>query len=197
MARFGRACARPSVYLAVMVLSRWPTLVIMFIALLGCDPDPATAALERCTNEQAEAHFEQAEMHCKEALALAPDSDVAKQAQAKLDAMAPHLEKANKKNAKGPASSSTSKTAPSAKSSSAPTASVWDGVCERYALQCPGEKRKMEKCERHCTAEGYKKRLEMCSFLFCGVQTKKCDNEEAGDATIIACIEKRPWTNAR
>jgi hypothetical protein len=67
--------------------------VVLLALVAGCESSPAAPAYERCVNAEAEAKFQQAAEACREAVRLDPSGDVGKRAQAKLDAMAPHLSK--------------------------------------------------------------------------------------------------------
>lgn len=72
-------------------------------------------------------------------------------------------------------------------------ASPWDGLCDAYVEMCPDKKGDLEACKEYCNAERYAEKEEMCTFMFCGRETKMCDNQEEGDTTVMACIDKTPW----
>jgi len=82
-----------------------------------------------------------------------------------------------------------------------PTAINWDGLCQRYADRCdamskksPASKEKeLLGCKAMCTSDKFMTAKELCTFTYCADKVGKCDNEEAGDTTIVACVKEMGW----
>ena len=71
----------------------------------------------------------------------------------------------------------------------AENASEW---CAAYSEQCPKDDHDVQACIAKCS-DSANMRSDDCWFRACAVDVRKCEDEEPGDATIIACGETRGW----
>ena len=67
-----------------------------------------------------------------------------------------------------------------------------DEWCVAYAEQCPEEGFDAAACTEKCSNPA-SMRSDDCWFRACGVEVGMCDNEEAGDETILRCGEQHGW----
>lgn len=66
--------------------------------------------------------------------------------------------------------------------------------CQRWAKQCPNdvdEDLSVAKCQQKCEVDG--DRGEKCAWVYCSVESGKCDNEEPHDKSIEACVKENGW----
>jgi hypothetical protein len=71
-------------------------------------------------------------------------------------------------------------------------------ICSRYEAMCPEDiliKRVSGDCDAVCEKQvsGEAAVEEACVFMACGVEVGKCDNEEYGDPSILACLKDNGW----
>lgn len=63
-------------------------------------------------------------------------------------------------------------------------------TCQRMLGMCDYSAEDVSRCEEACAVSEAE---EDCWFPLCSVETGKCDNEEEGDPSILACGERRGW----
>lgn len=66
---------------------------------------------------------------------------------------------------------------------------AWAKVCPKDAARVPDA---VATCKTNCE-QGQLMTTEDCSFPACSVETGKCDNDEKGDPSILACIVAHGW----
>ena len=64
--------------------------------------------------------------------------------------------------------------------------------CDDWVMQCPSHAGELAACKTNCE-QNQMLTSEDCSFAACSVETGKCDNEEMGDPSILACIQEHGW----
>lgn len=69
----------------------------------------------------------------------------------------------------------------------------WAKVCPKDAARSPDA---VATCKTNCE-QGQLMTTSDCSFPACSVETGKCDNDEKGDPTILACIVAHGWAKGR
>jgi len=62
--------------------------------------------------------------------------------------------------------------------------------CQRYADLCPAENFDVSACIARCSQS---MTSDDCWFPACGVEVGKCDGQEPGDGSILACGERHGW----
>ncbi len=69
--------------------------------------------------------------------------------------------------------------------------------CDKWASVCPKDAARVAdavaSCKTNCEV-GQLMTTEDCAFPACSVETGKCDNDEKGDPSILACIVAHGWT---